>query len=158
MNQKLEDFLINDYKTISINYADLEIANASSFEKLQDGYRVNGLTKNSLLGKKPGDWKNEWYVIGSLEGNPIFIDVTDNTVYTASHGMGDWEEEKICDTLGDFKKLLDQLKSLAIGRENPVAFEKNPISKKDLMLYLSIIRKIEADEFFWMQFVETFED
>jgi hypothetical protein len=35
MNQKLEDFLRNDYKTISINYTDFEIANTSSFEKLQ---------------------------------------------------------------------------------------------------------------------------
>jgi hypothetical protein len=97
-------------------------------------------------------------VIGKLGGNPIFIDTTDNVIYTANHGVGDWEEEKICDTLDDFKKLLAQLKSLAIGRENPVAFEKNPIPKKDLMLYLSIIRKTEADEYFWMLFVETFED
>ena len=154
MTQELKDFLKNEYNTISINYSDFEIANSSSFEGLQEGYRLNSQLKESFIGTNPGDWKDQWYVIGYLAGDPVFVDISDNAVYTSQHGTGSWDEGKICESLDDFKKLLDQLRLISINRENPVKFDKNPITKKDLAWYVSTIAKTNSEQNFWMQFVK----
>ncbi|HYV92538.1 MAG TPA: hypothetical protein VE978_12160 [Chitinophagales bacterium] len=154
MVKDLEDFLNNDFKIISINYINFEIANRDSFEDLQEGYRLNSKEKKSFIGNNYGDWKENWFVIGYLEGDPVFADVKTLVVYTAMHGIGSWEEEKICDSLNDFKTLVEMLKSLSIGRENPAWFEKNPISKKEIAAYHLRIRDLKADVDFWNLLIE----
>ena len=117
MNSELEAFLKNGYKTIYINYTEFEIANTTSFKGLQEGYRLNSKSGKSLVANNPGDWKESWYVVGSLAGDPVFVDIKDNTVYTAMRGTGSWDEEKICNSLSDFKTLLDNLVLISKGRE-----------------------------------------
>jgi hypothetical protein len=158
MNKELEHFLNNKYKTISINYSEFVIANTASFNDLQEGYRLNSKTGKSFVGKKRGDWKEEWYVIGFLEGDPVFVDINDNIIYTAAHGMGTWEEQKICNSLDDYKALLDALKKIAKGREYPIRFQKNPLTREELESYSTLISNRKADPDFWLLFVETFED
>jgi hypothetical protein len=154
MSEELKQFLKNEYNTISINYSDFEVANLSSFDNLQEGYRLNSKSKESFIGTEPGDWKDQWFVIGYLAGDPVFVDISDNSVNTSQHSNGSWDQEKICESLDDFKQLLDQLKTIAIGRENPIKFGKNPINKKDVALYMSIISRKNAEQLFWMRFIQ----
>lgn len=72
----------------------IHILTRDKFEEGQLGYRVD-LDNNSLIGDAEGDWKDSWFVIGYDEdlGDPIFVDVNKSKfpVYTAEHGMGEWE-------------------------------------------------------------------
>jgi len=154
MNKELEEFLSNDFKTISINYTEFDIANSSSFKDLQEGYRLNSDLGESFIGVSPGNWKEDWYVVGFLAGDPIFVDVKDNKIYTAMHGAGSWEEERICNSLTDFKTLLDNLMQISKEREYPVKFEKKKKKKKELALYLSVVSRTNAGQDFWLQFVQ----
>jgi hypothetical protein len=143
MNSELEAFLKNNYGTIFINYSEFEIADSSTFQNLQEGYR----------NKTEGNWKESWFVIGYLEGDPIFMDTSNKGVYTAMHGEGRWEEQKICNSLHDFKSILDNLVLLSKNRAYPAAFEKNPPTKAELRSFTSLISETNAQENFWMQFL-----
>lgn len=72
----------------------IHIFTRDEFEEGQLGYIVDP-DNNSLMGDAEGDWKDSWFVIGYDEdlGDPIFVDVSKNKypVYTAEHGMGEWE-------------------------------------------------------------------
>ncbi|PFD98369.1 hypothetical protein COE15_21500 [Bacillus cereus] len=82
----------------------------ADFEEGQLGYRVGGLENESLIGNEKGDWKESWFVIGyeELMGDPFFVDVKDIDfpVYTAEHGMGEWEPLLHSDSLKEFLSVL----------------------------------------------------
>lgn len=82
------------------------------FEKMQIGYRWNPIQKCSLVTNKPGGWKENWYVIAqNALGDPFFVDFTDKKypVYTATHGMGDWNAIKIAESIVEFSKILNKI-------------------------------------------------
>lgn len=81
------------------------IFSRDEFEEGQLGYSV-GLENESLIGNEKGDWKESWFVIGyeELMGDPFFVDVKDVNfpVYTAEHGMGEWEPLLYSNSLEEF--------------------------------------------------------
>ena len=54
------------------------------------------------------DWDPKLVVIADLDADPFCIDITreDSPVYSASHGMGEWDFYEFCDSLEEFLKKL----------------------------------------------------
>ncbi|KEK23112.1 hypothetical protein [Bacillus gaemokensis] len=81
------------------------IFSRDEFEEGQLGYSI-GKDNESLIGNEKGDWQDSWFVIGYEEvmGDPFFVDVKDVKfpVYTAEHGMGEWEPLLHSDSLEEF--------------------------------------------------------
>lgn len=88
----------------------LHFFSKDEFNEEQIGYREDE-EGNSFVGNNEGDWQESWFVIGYHEdlGDPFFIDVNNKNypVYTAEHGMGDWEPTLIFTSL---EELLKQVK------------------------------------------------
>lgn len=114
----------------------------------------------SLVGDKIGDLKKEWIVIAEDDlGDPIFIDTDDikNPIFTAQHGNGIWKEIKISDTFENFLIILENLKLLSKGRENPESIEENPIANEENNSFLSTLKKQNptTEIWFWEDFLEN---
>ncbi|MBG9472903.1 SMI1/KNR4 family protein [Priestia megaterium] len=78
----------------------------SEFLDGQLGYRED-LEANPLIGNQEGDWQESWFVIGydeEIGGDPLFIDIAnvDYPVFTAEHGMGEWDALEMYDSLKEF--------------------------------------------------------
>jgi hypothetical protein len=78
-----------------------------TFEKFQEGYKYNGATGEILNGTKPGDFKENWYVICSNDYNdPFYVDLSEQDqnfpVYFSWHGSGNWKPVKVAEDLNDF--------------------------------------------------------
>lgn len=117
--------------SFSLGSSGLRIFTASEFPEGQRGYSV-GVEGESLVGEEEGDWNAAWKVIGFEEsfGDPIFVDEKADglPVFTAIHGTGEWNPERIADSLDSFRQILEVVSEVAVGRENPVRLEANPIN------------------------------
>jgi len=126
----------------------------SEFANGQRGY-ARGADGESLVGNDDGDWKPNWQVIGYEEacGDPIFVDTASKglPVFTAMHGTGEWTPKLIADTLDSFKQSLHVIAEIAVGRENPVKLEANPIDDSVRKEALERIRILNpgVDPEFW---------
>ena len=109
----------------------------------QIGYSVDSAGR-PLVGDDDGDWKPTWRVIGfeDLCGDPIFVDIgiAEMPVYTAVHGTGHWKPTLISDTLEAFDKSLKIVAEIAVGRENSVKLDANPIAVTEANRVLDSIR------------------
>jgi len=80
---------------------------SEEFMEEQLGYRFDS-EGNSLISNVPGEWHEEWFVIGYHEefDDPIFVSLHDKNlpVYIAEHGLGIWEPICISLSLDDFIK------------------------------------------------------
>jgi hypothetical protein len=147
------------FNEVSLGYRMVTLCPPEEFEQAQIGYSVdpNG---QSLVGTGQGDWYSSWLVIGYEDGtgDPIFVDTIDEQfpVYTAIHGEGDWEPDKIAVSLDNFISALSHIKELSAGRENPVSLEENPISLKEREQVLKLISKANecVSMGFWKSWLE----
>jgi hypothetical protein len=78
----------------------------SEFLDGQLGYRED-LEANSLIGNQEGDWQENWFVIGydeEIGGDPLCIDIAndDYPVFTAEHGIGEWDALEMYASLEEF--------------------------------------------------------
>lgn len=83
-------------------------------EDLQIGYRVHGITGETLVSMAPGGWQPGWIVIAANEfADPFFIDAGEGSrgfpVYYAPHGAGRWEATCVAPTLRRFAEILATL-------------------------------------------------
>ena len=141
------------FDSVSIGYASIHLAPVSELEAAQQGYTI-------VPEGDETDWRDEWVVIGyeGMCGDPIFIDtdVYDYPVYTAAHGMGEWNPQLIAFSFSHFVQVLQRLQGLARGRSNPVQSEQHPITEQERESFLEFIRRDSPDvEFtFWTNLYE----
>jgi hypothetical protein len=146
--------LIAGLNSFSLGSSGIRIFTESEFPEGQRGYSV-GVEGESLVGEEEGDWHTAWKVIGFEEscGDPIFVDEkTDGLpVFTAVHGAGSWAPTRIVDTLDSFRQTLAIVSRVAVGRENPVKLEANPINDSLRREVLERIKTLNpgADLEFW---------
>jgi hypothetical protein len=139
---------------VSLGYTTIRIFRASELGPQQVGYSITP-TGQSLIGENDGDWLKSWLVIGYEDccGDPIFIDTSQEEfpVYTAIHGEGPWEANRIADTLVGFAHALSTIANVAKGREYPVALENNPLNQHEKEATLAAIQQHNpsADLSFW---------
>jgi hypothetical protein len=144
---RLDQILFDD---ISIGYSEICFVRSSNFDRNQIGYRIdpNGI---SLIGAE-GYWLKEWYVIAWDDlGDPIFINLDNNRVYTAIHGAGSWDPICIADSFDDYENIIQELNHIAFKRDNPVALKNNPISISIKEKFLNLIAKhnLNSDHLYW---------
>lgn len=85
----------------------------------------------------PADRRQGWrlaarrLVIGHEEttGDPLFVDLAEPTlpVYTAMHGTGDWQPERVAVSAAAFFRSLELVGEVAHGRGSPAEREQNPL-------------------------------
>jgi hypothetical protein len=97
-------------------------------------------------------------VIGfeTLCGDPLILDTLDPNlrVLHALHGQGQWEPSTIAPSLSGFFKGIQELNRLALGREDPVSLEANPISDSEKSAFLEKIGQINGADGEMMPFWE----
>ena len=134
----------NSINEISLGYTTIRLFPESELNKAQIGYSFDS-NGNSLIENREGGWKEVWFIIGEedLCGDPIFIDVEsdDFAVFTAMHGEGNWNPEKIAETFNGFIKLLELLSKVSKDRNTPILLENNPFSSKEREAILVEIKK-----------------
>jgi hypothetical protein len=131
---------------VSIGYSGIVLLNSADLPANQVGYRTHGQTGASLVGSKPSDWRDAWFVIGSdsMCGDPFIVDTAQQAlpVMTAMHGQGEWNPEIIATSLVGFAEAVALLARLAKGRESPVALQSNPVSQAERRAFLDQVRKV----------------
>ena len=148
---------------VSIGSTGINIYSEPELLPGQIGYSI-GSDGESLAGQNEGDWKQEWLVIGHEDccGDPIFVDLQSVAfpVYTALHGIGEWRANRIADSFEAFGKSLMIISDIAIGREDPVKLEKNPVNPVERKKALDNIKQLNptSDIEFWELLLGHFED
>lgn len=84
---------------------------------LQSGFRIHGITGESLVSEAPGAWQPGWYVVAvNGFGDPFFVDLGEAgqgyPVRYAPIGAGRWEAEVIAPDLQRFAEWLAALRDL----------------------------------------------
>jgi hypothetical protein len=144
---------------VCFGYRCVSLVDGGALSDAQIGYAI-GPQGEDLTGKAAGDWRVEWLVIGTDDevGDPIFVDtsIEEWPVFTAAHGAGAWEPERIADSFVSFLHTLRIISDLASGRENPVALERNPLPGRQRQRALTDIRKrnAEAELRYWESWLE----
>lgn len=120
------------FESVSFGYTTVNLYPTEELEDAQVGYSVSD-SGESFTGEKEGDWRKEWFVIGSedLCGDPIFVELTkpELPVFTAIHGEGDWNPVLIASSFKAFINALEEIEHVAQGRQNPVELERNQVSE-----------------------------
>ncbi len=145
---------------VAIGYSEIHLVSPAEIENLQTGFSVKP-DGQDRTGECEGDWLKEWTVIGydGLIGDPIFVDSSNPQfpVYTAAHGQGHWEADLVSGTFGGFLQILERLRVLSVGRDNPVALENNPLPKEDITRFLDFASEVGdlEDTSFWELILEN---
>jgi hypothetical protein len=139
--ESYEEILERIPAEVSLGYQTILVFRYPALQALQIGYSITPTGESLNSG-----WPKEWIVIATEElcGDPIFIDAstTGFPVYTATHGQGHWEAERIAVSLESFGRALKLIEGVSRGREHPVALDRNPISPAEKE---SVLAAIEQD-------------
>ncbi|WP_433852304.1 hypothetical protein [Stenotrophomonas nitritireducens] len=87
------------------------------WERWQSGFRVHGITGESLVAATPGEWQPGWHVV-ALNGfdDPFFIDLGEAAqnfpVYYAPNGAGRWDAEQAAPSLRHLGEMLAALQRM----------------------------------------------
>jgi hypothetical protein len=148
--------------SVSLGYNGIELFPFESIEAGQVGYSVDP-TGRLLCDGSAGAWKQHWLVIGteSLCGDPVILDTLDPDlrVLAAIHGQGKWEPTTVATSLDGFWEVFRELKTLSVGRENPVVLEDNPIGAEERSKFLGRVAEINGTDEdvtqFWTSMLEN---
>lgn len=127
---------------IKFKYGSLVFATPDTIDKMQNGYRYNGLT-----GEKLEEWKEEFVIIGhdtsaGLGPDPFIVDISDSKlpVYWLMTDGGDYDNpDLICEDLETFSKII-----MMLSEEDD--YEYNILTEEDIENILNKIKKIENKE------------
>jgi hypothetical protein len=78
-------------------------------------------------------------------------------IYTAMHGEGHWNAERISVSLDAFLESLAEFSRLSAGRTCPVDLEKNPLddqSRTAFLMQVSSLNKRQLSTSFWSALLE----
>lgn len=132
------------FDEVSCGYAGIELFRLDDLQEAQLGYSVDP-DGNSLISDEEGGWRSTWLVIAYETGlgDPIFVSTEPPfAAFTAMHGEGSWDPTLIAPSLDAFWQCLRLYRSVANGREHPVALEANPLADQEIQAYLRDIRRL----------------
>jgi len=139
------------FDEVSYGVGGIRIIPLEELDAFQVGYSRS--PSGQLLHGAEGGWRKEWIAIGheTATGDPIILDVDTMRVITAPHGEGTWNPKAIAVSLEGFGIALRTFRRLAVGRENPVQLEANPLPVEERKAALSGIAEAnpQVDLFFW---------
>src|SRR5690242_21907650 len=92
------------FREVSYGVGGIELDDVEELAEAQLGYSVDP-SGRSLVGSRPGDWQEDWIVVGhdTACGDPIFLSTkSPHPMFTAMHGQGEWLPEIIAPTVDSF--------------------------------------------------------
>ena len=107
-----------------------------------------------------GDWKKEWVVIGNdpILDDPYFVDTNQASlpVYTAMHGAGAWNPNKVSGSLQNFLECLRYLKSVSPVDDLRITPDESTITdEEELTKMENKLTKICGESYFWSYFFKN---
>jgi len=155
-------------REIEIGGVGLSLTTNDSFKEQQTGYRFTP-GGQALIGDEKGDWKAEWWVIGTdrLVFDPILVDIDteDLIVYTAEHGQGSWQVELISNSL---KGLLESIEVLYQFKQAYINYKTNkqiPVREILTTTQNQVKQNCEVQAGYWKNYfgslldiIENFDD
>ncbi len=152
MITKLPPILV--HRDISLGCGGITLYSSDEVQEAQLGYsRLPDGT--SLTGHGPGDWREEWVVVGNEQtcGDPIFVDTSGKLlpVFTAMHGVGSWDPQIVAKSYDGFLQIIERFSKVAIGREHPVALEAKPMTRAEFDEFMAFASAHSGadDNTFW---------
>ncbi|MCG7562344.1 hypothetical protein [Pseudoalteromonas sp. McH1-42] len=138
------------------------IADESDIKDFQLGYSVHP-DGSALSGPREGDWQSSWIVIGTDTevGDPFFVDTSDSAlpVYTAMHGMGEWNRELVSTSLCSFLEALSYLRGLSKQDFALIDPDENTITDtSELAVIKKNLNDISGEEYYWRNFIEEHQE
>ncbi|MED4054626.1 hypothetical protein P4654_10895 [Niallia taxi] len=111
--------------------AGFTISRNMHLEDMQLGYSMDS-NGRSLVGTNHGKWRENWFVIGYHDesGDPIFIVINKKSfsVYTAEHGIGEWNSKAITSSFIGFIKISNYLAELSKRTEDTLTNRNSQLS------------------------------
>jgi hypothetical protein len=146
-------------RTISVGFSSFSFVEDQDLKSAQVGYSVDD-QGNDLTGTPPERWSKDWVVIGcdGLVGDPIFVNSADPLypVFNSAHGEGAWDPIPIADNFRSFCLTMRLLLDMSRNRDNPVAYEANPLSeteKQGILTKISLLNP-QCELEFWRIWLE----
>lgn len=129
-------------------------------EEFQVGYAVDS-SGNTLVGAGEGDWRENWIVFArDFSGDPVFVDIDQPNlpVFTALHGEGTWSPWEIAPSIKAFATVLCAAKTLALGRESPIALGSNPIADHEREAFQALVKANGVSHDYWLAMFQDLDD
>ena len=151
----------SDFSPVALGYRTVDLVATDQLDEAQVGYAVD-TSGRRLVGTESGAWAPEWLVVAIEDelGDPLFVDTGKPSwpVFTAPHGEGRWEPDQIADSFEGFLAALEVMRTVARGRETPVARESNPVSDSERDRALGVISASNprSSATFWETWLEEF--
>jgi hypothetical protein len=143
----IERLAERETREVSFGVGGIELFDRAGLDDEQEGYVGEG-------------WADSWLVIGrdTAVGDPLFVDLDDpqTPVYTAMHGEGEWDPDRIAASFDGFLAAFDALAAIAEGRDSPVALDANPLSDDERARFLQTVAEANhgVDTRYWEQLVD----
>jgi hypothetical protein len=158
----IETIKSKNLKEVFFGSNGFRIADEASINDLQLGYSVHP-DRSDLRGSNEGDWQKSWVVIGTDTnvGDPYFVDTSDASlpVYTAMHGMGEWDAELVSTSLTSFLEVLAYLDSVSkqdFARIDPD--ESTITDPEELAAIEKKLQEISGEKYYWQNFIEQHQE
>lgn len=162
MHEIIKAIKSKNLKEVFFGSSGFSIADEDSIKDLQLGYSVHP-DGSDLSGSNEGDWQKSWIVIGADTeiGDPFFVDVNEPSlpVYTAMHGMGEWNAEMVSSSLSSFLETLVYLHG--ISKQDFARIEPSEDTITDphrLAVIKERLQKISGEEYYWQNFIEQYQE
>jgi hypothetical protein len=112
-------------------------ATIDDWSMVQIGYRVHGITGESLVSTDEGGWHPDWWVFASnYFADPFFIDLRDGgagfPILFAHHGAGRWDAIRVADSAAQFEGWLRALDGLAAQPQQAAEFVELHMPRNEL--------------------------
>jgi hypothetical protein len=152
----------NIHKQVFFGSHGFYIVKSNQLDKMQLGYSIDP-DGNNLCGVADGGWSKEWIVFATDAeiGDPFFVDIRDANlpVYTAMHGIRDWNPVFVSKSLDSFIKVMSYLQSLSKQTESLIEPNKETIVDADIIYSIQkkIVQMCGVEEF-WNDFFEQYID
>lgn len=162
MHEILETIKSKSLKEVFFGSSGFSIADEASIKDLQLGYSVHP-DGSDLSGSNEGDWQKSWIVIGTDTevGDPFFVDTNEPSlpVYTAMHGVGEWNAELVSTSLSSFLEALAYLNGISKQDFAQIEPDKNTITDLNELIELNEkLQEISGERFYWQNFIAQHQE
>ncbi|NVJ61555.1 MAG: hypothetical protein HWE27_14260 [Gammaproteobacteria bacterium] len=162
MKNIIDAIKANRLKDVYFGTTGFRVADESSIDRFQLGYSKDKDGKY-ISGSSEGDWQKTWVVIATDTevGDPIFVDTSKSSlpVYTAMHGVGEWDAELVATSLSSFLEILSYLYQLT--KQEFALIEPNErtiTNPKELAAIESKLIEISGEKDYWQNFIEEYQE
>lgn len=113
---EIERFLssgLSASRQIDIGFEIFEFPDLGGVMKFQEGYRINGVTK-----ERETSWPENWVVFGCSNSDPLIYNTDDGTVMFGRHGAGTWKPVTLFSSIAEMSACLVALSDVVLDADD----------------------------------------